>query len=414
LGRGTRSVRSTSEVPAKTLEQYLTERVFTEANVESATRDSITFLLKGDDVCPYKLADGSTSLLPADGATLDQGCVDDVNKLELRANASEPSAEGLDLTLMLGPDKAAPFTLELRLSSVAVVVSLDGVKSVLVFAKTLDSTTPVPRTLTGVVALKITFNRVVDGNVDVTFSSAVRQAVNVEVEDGHTPSHGTIAIATAAKDPLASLQVNGIDKAVTASLDLGATTVSFPYEMQNGEYRPETIALAGLSYAFSVQDGQAGTFTISNIRLGDTETKVTLGDAKGFSANLDPRHFAATFAADPANSTRTIFTVDPQFGLTIFVDNTPYGDSTDPADRNMTYSWSLSAATGKPQLEPYEYDDTSGTYPERKTAMKVVNGTLSLTDGTLTVTVPQGKCLLEATVTSPTSHVQKFTSGACP
>jgi hypothetical protein len=398
---------------SSTLEQFLSQRVFTDANVESSDGSSVTFLLHGDDVCPYVLPDGSRSLLAASGGTLDAGCAEDVDQQQIRVKASEPASDALDLALLIGPARAAPLTLELRTNSVAAVVSLDGVKGVLEFEHTLDAASPVPQAMTGVVDLKVVFNRVVSGKVDVTFSSSVRQAVDVQVQD----ATGTTTLATAARSPWASLQVNGIDQAVAAQLDLGPTTVSAPYYVSaDNAYRQEVTSLAGMSFSFSAQDGQAGDFVISNLGLGDARTSVSLAGQDVFRADLDPRHFAISFKADPSFAGRTIFTLEPGFQLTSFFDRRPYGN-TDPVHAGRTYTWSLSAAAGKPQIEPYEYlVPTNDPYVSPwATAVKVVTGTLTLSDGeSVPVTVPAGACLVDSSATGTTSLVQQFVSAECP
>ena len=414
LSRTTSTQSALTADEAKTIEQFLSQRVFTDANVESSDGSSVTFRLQGDDVCPYNLPDGTTSLLSAPSAVLDAGCVDDVDRHEIRVKATEPASDALNLTLLVGPERAAPLTLELRSNSLAVVASLDGVKGVLAFEHALDATSTVPQAMTGVVDLKITFNRVLSGKVDVTFSSSVRQAVSIAAQD----ATGTTTFATAARSPWASLQVNEIDRAVAAQLDLGPTTVSVPYYVAlSGVYKQETTDLGGLGFSFVAKDGQAGDFAITNIGLGDLQTRVTLDAATVFSADLAPRHFSLAFKADPDLPGRTIFTVDPQFQLTAFLDKTPYGN-TDPSYDHMTYAWSLTAAEGLPQVEPYEYQTVvqgpTYTYVQSSTALKIVKGTLSLSDGAQQVLVLQGQCLLDSAATGAASVVEQYVSGACP
>lgn len=399
---------ATSSAQADPLSKYLSQRVFTEANVESFDGASVTYLLRGADVCPYVLPDGNTSLLAVANATIEAACVSEVDKLDLRIKAVEPAAEALDLTLLIGSSKAAPMALELSTGSIALVASLDGVKDTLESLRTIDSSVAVPLTMAGSVDVKIAFNRESAGNVDVTLSSSVRQAVDVKVQD----ASGTSELTTAAKSPWASLQVDGIDHKVLAVLDLGKTSFSAPYQTLSGAIKPETTTLGGLNFLFSGQEGQAGDFTISNIGLGDEETNVLLDGEKALAAILDPRLFAVSFEPDAANPNLTIFTVDPSFQLTNFLDNRPYENS-DPATAGKAYTWSLTAADGKPAIEPYAYWRDAPL--DLGTAVKIVNGTLMLTDGSLTVTVAQGQCLLDAGLAiAPTSKVQEYTSGACP
>jgi len=393
------------------LSRYLSERVFTDANVEASDAGSATFRLQGDDLCPFLLPDGTSSLLSAPGAVLDAGCVSDVDQLELRIRAVEPASDALDLTLQLGPARAAPLTLELRTRSVALVVSLEGVKGTLDFLHGVDASVPVPLAMTGTVDLQVTFNREVGEAVDVTLSSSIRQAVDVKVQD----ANGTSELTTAARSPWASLQVDGVDRKVAAVLDLGKTTLSTPYQTVSGAWQQETATLGGLGFAFSAQEGQAGEFAISNVGLGDEETSVFLGGQRTLAVNLAPRHFAVSFRADPADPGRTIFTLDPSFSLSAFFDNRPY-ENPEPATAGMTYTWSLTAAAGQPAVEPYTWSRGAPWY-DGGTALKVVNGTLSLTDGNGgSVVVAEGQCLLDAVLTAipATSKVQSYASGPCP
>jgi hypothetical protein len=423
FARVSRSRALTTSAPGgddTTLATYLKDRVFAAENVESSDASSITFLLKGSALCPYILPDGSSSLLFSTGGVLDAGCVADVDKLQLRAVAAEPSSDDLDLTLQVGPGKAAPLKLEVRSlsklpSSIALVVSLDGVKGTLEFLKTLDDTTPVPLVLSGAVDVKVTFNRELLGKVDVTFSSSVRQAVDVKVQD----TQGTTELTTAAKDPWARLQVDGIDQQLALAVDLGKTTVTTPYELYDGlnvTYPQESTTLGGLSFSLAAQEGQTGDFVISNIGLGGEQTVASLGGTTTQSLDLDPRQFALSFRADPASPSLTIFSVDPSFSLRQFIDDRPYLN-TDPTTAGKTYTIAFTAAAGKPAFEPYDY--CTGTYGTIDyscgTALKVVNGTLTLTDAAgPSLTVAAGQCLLDAAAGVVTSKVQEHAAGACP
>ena len=140
----------------------------------------------------------------------------------------------------------------------------------------------------------------------------------------------------------------------------------------------------------------------------------TVAQAHTHPANLDPRQLSVTFKPDQDNPGRTIFTVDPQLNLTSFYNKVPYGN-TDASYDNKTYTWSVTASSAKPQIEPYDYIvSTSAFYTQWGTAVKVVNGTLTLSDGTLAVTVPQGQCLLDSMASNTGSLVQQYTSAACP
>jgi hypothetical protein len=389
------------------LEQYLRERVFTESNHEGDDGSAAIFRLEGQDVCPYTrvLSDGSSEerlVLPAAdaaGFALDAGCVAAVDALEVRIEASE-QGDGLDLTLLIGPRKAGPFTLELRPTSLALVVDLGGIQGALSFLQTsgVGADAELPGTFEGTFDVKVAVLREVGAEVEVELSSSVRKAIRVE--SGDTSFH------TAAKSPWVKLVVDDIDEDATALLDLGQTTASAPND-QTGEQ--ETVVLGGASFTFAASEGQTDDFAFTNVGLGDVTTRLTIGSRDALRLDVNPdsgRRFDLRFRSDATLPDRTHFTLEPGLVVNAFMDESV---TTPGAAGGITYRWSFTAPSGPPAFLVWDaVDSATGTTLEY---VKVLNGTLEVTDGTSTVTVGQGGCLQEADGSGP--ELVGVRSGLC-
>ena len=407
---------STSSAFYDEMERYLSERVFVPANVEAQDATSVTFRLDGRAVCPYGAPDGQ-HLVPVPSSVLDASCVEEVDRYQLRIKATEPDQATLRLALLVGPGRASPFALELTRSSAAAVVDLAGIQGTLQFAHTLDASVAAPQgTMTGVLDLKITVNASVGDKADLVVSSTVRQPVSLALR---TDGGEDVAFATAAKDPWASFEIDTIAMKVAVQVDVGATTLSGPYTAP-GATTSKTLAVAvgGLSLGYQAQDGQSGDFTVTNLGLGDGTSTITYGAERVLAVDLSPRRFGVSFKDDPASPGDTIFTFDPgaaaEVGATAAFDLALLGNP-DPALGHESYSWRLAAPPGvKPAIEPYEYGALVAGVSTYGQAVRVVTGTLTLSDGTATVTVPQGRCLVDALAGDAPSLVQRVRVSDCP
>ncbi|HEX8700756.1 MAG TPA: hypothetical protein VF815_18060, partial [Myxococcaceae bacterium] len=164
-----------ADAQAALLEKYLRERIFTEANVEGTEDDATIFRLKGDDVCTT----GSAPVEPE--------CVEAVDKMELRIRATHTDNDGIDLGFLIGPDRAEPMVLSFGKKTMAVQVDLGDTKDAVKFLAPA-SAQQLPRVMVGRVELRLTEN----GAQDVTFSTGILNAIQIEVdEDGVTHAFST-------------------------------------------------------------------------------------------------------------------------------------------------------------------------------------------------------------------------------
>ena len=104
------------------LQEVLDTYVFTEANVESSTQTSVTYLMRGSVMCqdapsPQELAE----------------CAGEVDQRQMRLEVTAPSQNDVRIRAMVGPDRAAPFAMTLSPTSMGVEMDLAQLKAALVF-----------------------------------------------------------------------------------------------------------------------------------------------------------------------------------------------------------------------------------------------------------------------------------------
>ena len=82
----------------------------------------------------------------------------------------------MNLTVILGDDRAEPATFKFAPRTFAISLSLQGLKSAIAF---LSPETELPRVLEGTVEGRLTKN----GEQDFSFSASVLEALRIEVDD---------------------------------------------------------------------------------------------------------------------------------------------------------------------------------------------------------------------------------------
>jgi len=241
---------------------------------------------------------------------------------------------------------------------------------------------------------------------------AVREAVRIEANaDG-----GRIAFSTAAKDPLASLEIDAAAREITALFDLGETQLAMPYHMLD----PDTLASGtwkldwkGLSFTATARDGD-DSIRIDNIGLGDDTSTIVLDDTQLLGVDLnadDGRRLGLTLTADPDGGL-PIATFDPGMDLVVDVYLKPLADAGDFVDSwLMDDTYQVSIDGDSPQTQSIAPDLDTGA----PGALRVARGTLTIADDSAAVVVPAGQCLLADPVTEGENPiVGAVTAGACP
>ena len=367
----------------------LAERLFNADNYEG---DGV-YRIPVDMVCP---ADDETG-------EMDPACVEQWERAELRIKV-ELTGDGLDFTLLIGPDRSAPLTLELRPGRISVVVDLGETADAIRF---LAPEAELPEVLEGVVA----FSLVVNGPQDVSFAIAVREAVRIEA----MTADGRIAFSTDARDPLASLRIEVAARRLTALFDLGRTQLSMPNQMSDDSLAAGTWAIdwRGLSFTATAQDG-ADEIVIDNIGLGDDTSTIKLDDTQLVGIDLNPtdgRRAKVTLRPDPAGGL-PIVTFEPGLELLIDVFLQPLADAGDLVDPWMLDDSYRIGLTGEaPATQSIAPDEASGT----PGALRIARGQLAIESKTASVTVSTGQCLLADPVTDGEHPLLGgLAAGACP
>lgn len=335
-------------------------------------------------------------------------CAANVDAAELRVRV-ELAGDGLDFTLLVGPDRAEPLALELRTDRLTVAVDLDEAAEA---ATHLASITGEAIELPDVFEGQLAFSLVVHGPEDVSFEIAVREEIAVAIDT----EGGRVDFRTAARDPLASLRVDAAARAITALVDLGPTALSMPWQMANSaSLATGTWALdwSGLSFTASAQDGD-DSVRIENIGLGDDTSTLSLGDAVLLAIDLNQaagRRFAVTLSPDPAGGL-PLADVTPGVELVVDVDLQPLadaGDTVDPWLLGDTYRVALEGAPATTQSIPGDLETGEGG------ALRIAAGSLTVANDGGEVVVEAGQCLLADPVTDGEHPVLgAMAAGACP
>ena len=381
--------------------KFLTDRIFTEANVESTEGSATIFRLMGDDLCT---TNGS--------AQSNAQCIDYVTRMELRIKVSSPGSGAYDLTFLIGPNKVAPLVFRIRKDkSLALEADLaQGKAAAAHISSVIGQTVELPQVLEGVVQVMLEKT----GAHAYKLSESVLSAVRVEMDRGGDTYKFSTAVAT----PLTSFGVDGDAKRITIGLGLGETEFTMPYTTScsactSAQKAPVTIHLGGASYAFDVTAGQTD-FTITNLGLGDVTTWSSYNGTHILDADLNAasgRRFALNLKADTDGL--PIISLSPQLDLSVkvlFSALAPAGYTVAPWLVDETYTLT---AHDSPSFKLVERAGQSSG------ALKLIHGSLSLGTskaGVQPVAVSAGQCVIGNSTLAPGAHelLGLFSAISCP
>jgi hypothetical protein len=323
------------------LMKTLREKIFTKDNLESESDGSATYLLGPKTLCsssettssssPGASGGGSSSApAPAPEPALDQDCVDQVNRLQIRLRLSSPSEGNVDVALLLTSEKRNPATLELYSNHVGVVVNLGEIKS------TLDALGEDTGSLISLVG-KLDFQLRRNAELDYSFVSSVLEdvKVGVEVNPGETVHYGV-----GRSVPTFELRLDGNARKVTGTIDVGAVTVDGPLNAFRDTFDPEEYdtlgnpvprpvyqgALAGLLAGIEggvTLDGSSDTLTLNHLGLGDQTSTLKVDQDTIAALDVNPaagRHFDLALEDQGSG---TLLTFDPTLDVTLLLKFAP-------------------------------------------------------------------------------------------
>ena len=384
------------------------------ADGEEPTGDELAEMLASQIFTEENHEGGGVYRIPAslvcedDTGAVDPECAEQFDQLELRIRAVL-AEDGLDFTLLVGPDRAAPLTVELRPARAALVVDLGETAAALTHVASVTGEEIVlPDELAGQIAVGLE----VRGDAHVAIGLAVRERVVIAMP----AAGGRFDFSTEARDPLIELDLDGSARQVALLLDLGRTVVSMPMQ----EADPFSLATGtwaldwkGLSMTATARDGE-DRIELTNIGLGDDTSTLSLDDTVLVAIDLnaaDGRRLDVTLAPAQDGGLPTA-TFTPGLDLVVDLYLQPLADAGDAVESWLlddTYRIALDG--DRPVTQAIEADELAGT----PGALRVGRGTLTVANDGGAVVVEAGSCLLADPVEDGEHPVLgALAAGACP
>jgi hypothetical protein len=413
---GMPTLRTTEEQfddTADDLRTWLRERVLADSNLESKTNDEAVYLLHPDPTCRALPRAGDP---PDQAPALNQRCVDDLTKLQVRV-VLQADGDGVRLTLEVGPDRLELSAFIIHSNLVAIESNLPKTYNAIQFIdQTLGDASPMGGTqleaLTGVVRVSLRK----DGEKKVTFAISVLQAIHVATSTGAGALGPDVSVG--ASDPTFSLAADGVAQTATATVQLGAVDVRSSWDPRGtgARNRDLEVAVGGLWGRTTFTEGVQEIVT-KGLGIGATSVKVR--GASVFDLDLNP-------------------TTNRQFDLRVSIDQAgePHFDVTPLFDLSLAFHLGAVAGDFAADSQPASYVldetyhvrlDNGGATASVTTvpASGTFGGGLSVGPGTLTISstkvpdpivVPAGQCLVSVQNPPPGAHpvLGSIAAAACP
>lgn len=185
----------------------LNKVIFVDGNIETAEALKVTYLLKGDVVCP-------AMELTEDDLT---ECKDTLSKIELRLAVTSPAQGDVRVDVLVGPNRDNPVSFEVFRSSLAAELDFDGVKAAGTYlAAQLGEEVPkMPTTIEG--RVRVALKKA--GASGMKGELAILRAINID--DAEQQLH----VKLGAANPAASVTVDPAAKTLIAQLGMGLIDV---------------------------------------------------------------------------------------------------------------------------------------------------------------------------------------------
>ena len=276
---------------ADALIEQLNKAVFVEGNVERAESLKVTYLLKGDVVCPA---------LDLDEEEL-ADCKDMLTKIEVRLAVTSPAQGDVRVDVLIGPDQANPVSFEVFRSSLAAELDFDGVKAAGDhIAKQLGEDAPkMPTTIEGRVrvALKKSGTSGLKGELGILRAIKIDDdAQNIHVALGAANPAASVTIDSAAKTLISQVSMGAIDIEGMVSEEVGEEPTPAPGDggandgdTTGGEKTEYTIKahVAGLTGKATLK-AETDAFTLEGLGWGSEAGTLLINGKKVFEALLNP------------------------------------------------------------------------------------------------------------------------------
>jgi hypothetical protein len=405
---GMPTLRTTEEQfddTADDLKTWLRERVLADANLESKTHDEAVYLLHPDPTCLSIPRAGDP---PGQVPALNQKCVDDLTKLQVRV-VMTADGDGVRLGLEVGPDKLELSAFIIHSNLLAIESNLPKTYNAVQFVdQTLGNSSPMGGTqleaLTGVVRVSLQK----DGEKKVTFAISIPSAIHVATRTSTGGLGPDVHVgADSPTSPTFSLAADGVAQTATATVNLGAIDVLTNWDPRGTGAPPNRdldVAVGGLWGASTFKEGVKEVVT-SGLGVGATSIKVRGNDI--FDLDLNPannRRFDLRASVDQAGEPH--FDVTPLFDLSLGFHLGVIASDFNAGSQPASY---LLDETYRIRLDNGGATATISTIP----ASGTFGGGLAVGPGTLTISstkvadpivVPAGQCLVSVQNPPPGAH----------
>ncbi|MEZ4269875.1 MAG: hypothetical protein R3C68_00065 [Myxococcota bacterium] len=360
--------------------QNLVDKIFAKDNLESSNATSATYALGPNILCE-------------DG---DDECARVVVLMQLRLRATLVGEDGLDIDVLIGPNRVSPIHLELRQDEVAVEVDLDAGKNAIEYLITvLDESgdAELPEVFEGRLRLALKFTGVDAFELSAAILSDIHVVADVEGKP--------INLQVAAANPLAFLHADAIAATVSAGIDMAAIDLSLPYALVNDnadDTRILAMHIAGASFELDL-DEASESIAFTNVGLGDTTTTLMLDSQTLFSLDLNSTTNRRFSVSVEPTETSAILTFTPMLDIDLVFGFEPIRDDLEADndedvppfvfDDHLRLTF---AGEGSVSIEPFA--GQNGDAPGGE-GFRLVTGTLDITSAQAdhAIHVEPGECL---------------------
>jgi hypothetical protein len=392
------------------LVDVLRERVFTPENLESEDATSATYLLGASFYCDESDDEASAPVpgsmtAPPLSPEPDTDCIEQANRWQTRLRLSSPSEGNIDVELLVSSERRNPATLELHRDHVAVVLDLGEYLDAL---RATGSDTGEVVALDGVVAAELRRH----AELDYSLRYGVRESVHFAAVD--EVNGETTDVSLGASFPVVELRLDGNQRTITGSYDLGTLDIRVPLENFRGDAEPSEADpggnpvppeapytgsidafLAGLEGSVTL-DGTSDELRLVNLGLGDQSSTVKYGGELIAQLDVNPdqnRHFDVL--AKKVDDQHTTLTFAPGLDARVLLNFAPLASQIPDLPDYLLGDTIRAFFTGEnPTIEPLPGQ------------VKVVAGTLNVTSERVpaqNLVVPAGSCLIDAEADRPSA-----------
>jgi hypothetical protein len=390
---------------ATDIEDFFKTRLFVQANVESSTSTSLTYLIKPDPTCrplPSEIADGEMD-------RVDLECAADLTKLQVRIVVTS-DGDGYRFQILLGPDKHELSVIIIHSDELAWEADLNKARLATQFANMAlqkeEDQFPFAM-LKG--RIKVAVKKL--GEKKVSLSWSVLEAIEIKDKDDHS-------IAMMPASPAFSVTGDGVAKTITLELAIPQTDVRLPWDPKDiGAKNSDLHISVGGLHGKSTLSESAEELAFQGLGVGASFVEVRTTKIFELGFNAADGH-KMDLKIKPLAGDQARFEVTPKldlslaFALQMVAAEFNVDDQPESWMLGQTLSVLLSGASPVVVETVAETETFDGGF-------KMVAGALKLStsaDAAATVDVAMGQCLTENPEPAEASHelLGELMSAACP